>query len=290
MTAVYSDQIWQGSECRKHERDTLLLLRRHNLDVVLVDALDSRRSYKKLVTDNITSLPHDPLYPEFWGTFAYIPVYETRAPTKLFNCFINRVCTTRQSWFYQFVRRDLLCHASVSFLLDSREPPRGKDLYEKNFIGYEIFAHEHASMRESVPYKNFHCSLEQAVIDTKISLVIETYFDWPNTIAFSEKIFRALQLPRPFMLFCSPGAVTALRHYGFDVWDDVCDHTYDSEPDPIQRQIMILDHLVRYRDCGMPDLDLDQCEARGRANRNRLRELRQKWPGRLKKLLDEVTA
>lgn len=289
MTDVYRDQIWQKSQCRQLEFQAHKLIQSAGGDPFLVDAVDvTRPSIKKLVTDNVTDIEHIALYPEFWGTFSYRPVYNSNVPTKIFNCFMNRVCTTRQSWFYQFVRRNLLHFGNVSFLLDSRHPPTGIELYEKNFQGYQIFEHEHNLMRDQVPFCNFTGDLDQAVIDSHISLVIETYFDWPGTIAFSEKIFRALQLPRPLIIFSAPGSVAVLRKYGFDVWDDQIDHNYDQEQNPIQRQIKILDQLCAWRNKTFDSDQLLDFEQRAEANQTLLRELRNNWPNRLKTVVDQL--
>ncbi len=286
--SVYTDQIWLKSQCRELENQALVQLRRAGASPLLVDAVDTSKSWSKLVTDNVVELEHVPLYPEFWGTFSYSPEYTSQQPTKLFNCFMNRICTTRQSWFYQFVRRNLLWHGNVSFLLDARQLPRGKELYEDNFKGYEIFEAEHTLMKDRVPFINFTGDLDQAVVDSQFSVVIETYFDWPGTVAFSEKVFRALQLPRPMMLYSMPGSVKVLKDYGFDLFDDVVDHSYDSEPNQIQRQIMILDQLCAWRDRPFTDQQLLDFEQRVKHNQNLLQDLRNRWPGRLNAVLEDL--
>lgn len=286
--SVYQDQIWVKSQCRELERQALTQLRHAGSTPLLVDAVDVTQTWSKLVTDNIVELNHIPLYPEYWGTYSYQPDYVDQAPTKLFNCFMNRICTTRQSWFYQFVRRNLLWHGNVSFLLDSRNPPTGKELYEANFQGYEIFEAEHNLMRNRVPFINFAGDLDQAIVDSQFSVVIETYFDWPGTIAFSEKVFRALQLPRPIMLYSMPGSIATLRKYGFELFDDIVDHSYDLEPDQIKRQVMILDQLCEWRDRPFSKENLIDFEQRTQHNRNLLQDLRARWPDKLSKALEAI--
>ena len=122
----------------------------------------------------------------------------------------------------------MLWHGNVSFLLDARQPPVGKELYEANFKGYEIFEAEHNLMKDRVPFINFSGDLDQAIVDSQFSLVIETYFDWPDTIAFSEKIFRALCLPAPWITWAGKYTVAHLRSLGFDTLHDIIDHKYDS--------------------------------------------------------------
>ena len=284
--SVYTDQIWTKSQCRELETQALRQLQNAGGNPLLVDAVNTAQTWSNLVTDNIVQLDHIPLYPEYWGTYSYQSEYIDRAPTRLFNCFMNRVCTTRQSWFYQFVRRNLLHFGNVSFLLDSRNLPRGKELYDANYIGYEIFEVEHALMQDQVPFVNFDGDLDQAVIDSQFSVVIETYFDWPDTIAFSEKVFRALQLPRPILLYSMPGSVKALRDYGFELFDDIVDHSYDTEPDQIKRQVMILDQLCAWKDRTFNAQHLVDFDQRIKYNRNLLKNFRSNWPKKLQHAIE----
>ena len=284
--SVYTDQIWIKSQCRELETQALRQLQHAGGNPLLVDAVNTAQTWSNLVTDNIVQLDHIPLYPEYWGTYSYQSEYIDRAPTRLFNCFMNRVCTTRQSWFYQFVRRNLLHFGNVSFLLDSRNLPRGKELYEANYIGYEIFEVEHELMRDRVPFVNFDGDLDQAVIDSQFSVVIETYFDWPNTIAFSEKVFRALQLPRPILLYSMPGSIKTLRGYGFELFDDIVDHSYDREPDQIKRQVMILDQLCAWKDRVFTTQHLLDFNQRIKHNRDLLKNFRSNWPGKLQHAIE----
>ena len=284
--SVYTDQIWTKSQCRELETQALRQLQQAGGDPLLVDAVNTAQTWSNLVTDNIVQLDHIPLYPEYWGTYSYQSEYINRAPTRLFNCFMNRVCTTRQSWFYQFVRRNLLHTGNVSFLLDSRNLPRGKELYEANYVGYEIFKDEHELMQDLVPFVNFNGDLDQAVIDSQFSIVIETYFDWPDTIAFSEKVFRALQLPRPIVLYSMPGSVKILRDYGFELFDDIVDHSYDSEPDQIKRQVMILDQLCTWKDRTFTAQYLVDFDQRIKRNRDLLKNFRSNWPEKLQHAIE----
>lgn len=291
--SVYSDQIWDKSQCRSIEAETYKALRQKHVGVKLVDAVDVAGLDQSVVTDNIVQRPHVALYPEFWGSYSYHSDYVSTAPSRLFNCFINRVCTTRQSWFYQLVRRNLLNSGWVSYLLDYRSMPPGinnkQELNEYIFKQCnQIFKTEHQLMRDRVPFCNFQGDLDQVIVDSCISLVIETYFDWPDTIAFSEKTFRALQLPRPLILYTMPGSVEVLRKFGFDVWDDIVDHSYDSEPNQIQRQIQILDQLCSLTDLVYTTQQLLEFETRAQHNRNILKQLRQQWPAKLKSVLDQL--
>ena len=285
---VYQDQIWIKSQCRELENQARRQLQQAGATPLLVDAIDITQSWTNIVTDNIVQLAHVPLYPEYWGTYSYESDYISQKPTKLFNCFMNRICSFRQSWFYQFVRRNLLQNGNVSFLLDSRSPPCGKELYELNFRGNEIFESEHILMQDQVPFINFTNDIDQVIIDSQFSLVIETYFDSPGTIAFSEKIFRAIQLPRPILLYSMPGSVKVLKDYGFELFDDIVDHSYDRETNDVKRQVMLLDQLCAWQNRSFTEQNLIDFEQRIKHNKNLLQDLRSRWPARLNTVLEQL--
>lgn len=297
-----TDQIWLASGCEDFEKKTLshfkrIISKSHHLSIIDV-VNHNYRDYKLVITDNVISnFEYQKLWPEFWGSFSYAPQYQNNIPTRLFNCFMNRTDPVRQSWFYQLVRRKLVDSGSVSFLLDYREPlePIGFDVKNKAALyqwvfeqGCEIFAEEHNSMRSRVPFQNFSGDLDQTICNSKISLVLETYFDRPDVIAFSEKIFRALRLPRPFLLYCAPGAVAALKSQGFEVYDDIVNHGYDLEINNISRQVKILDELDKFKRIEYTDELLLEFKQRAERNRQLLRQLKADWPNKLKKVVEKI--
>jgi hypothetical protein len=64
------------------------------------------------------------------------------------------------------------------------------------------------------------------------------------TAFMSEKSERAFLLGQVPLWICAPGQVSHARDWGFDVFDDVIDHSYDLEPDPHRRMEMSLDQLA----------------------------------------------
>jgi hypothetical protein len=289
---VYKDQIWTKSNCREFENSNHRVLKDlikndQSKVVYLVDACEINPDVT-YITDNILAVPYIGLHPEFWGGFFYEPSYISRIPNKLFNCFINRVCPFRQSWFYQLIRHDLLDQGAVSYLLDYRcMPTECKTKIQLNeWIynqGNSIFKNEHDFIKDQVPFCNFSDDLDQTIVDTKVGVVIETYFE-DHAIAFSEKTFRSLQLPRPFMLFASRGAVQVLIDYGFDLYCDIIDHSYDNEPDPVTRQMLIIEQLDLLKSLEYNSIMLDEFEQRARHNQDRLKYFLSKWPEKLKSI------
>jgi hypothetical protein len=101
-------------------------------------------------------------------------------------------------------------------------------------------------------------------------------------------VFRALQLPRPFLLYCEPGAMNILRSQGFDVFDDVVNHSYDTESNSITRQVKILDELDNARHIVYNKQTLEDFEQRAEHNRRLLRKFKHDWPNKLEKVISEI--
>ena len=168
-----------------------------------------------------------------------------------FNCLIRRIDPIRQSWFYQLIRRNLLPHGLVSFLGDETRSHRidgkllaTKDVLEEHYELYlQTFKEEHVVAKTLIPYRNFDASesLQDVIMRSKFSIVLETYFDRNNCITYSEKIFRCLRLPRPWILFAQKYAVQYLKTIGFDILDDLVDHSYDDIDFAVDRQVRMLD-------------------------------------------------
>jgi hypothetical protein len=231
------------------------------------------------------------IFPDSWyGQYhGSVSVDDAHDPIWGYNCFIARMDIFRQSWLYQLIRRDLLKHGLVSFTMDlSRHLSTGmctpdqsaQDVFQQQFEQQlAIFRNEHDMIKNQVPYRNFDHSLplSQVVMDTKCSLVLETWFHDNILITYSEKIFRALKLPRPWLLFSTQYAVQNLQSMGFDVLDDIVDHNYDQQPDAIIRQSMILDQLQILNDLKFNDAVKNRLQVAARHNVNRLNDLYQSF-------------
>lgn len=297
---VNQDQIWTNSDINKSYPEVVRLVNMHKtyqawvVDQIPKNILDATDSGRLMcVTDNIVDRSFNVFYnigPEFYGTYYYNPVYQDRLPTKLFNCFLNRVCPIRQSWLYQFQRRNIIDQGFITFNLDYRDNDYKsvagtKELFEYMFErGNQLFAKEHDVLKNKVPYSNLTDTLEQSIIDSKISIVVETYFNENRSIAYSEKIFRQLQMPRPFVLFCGQHAVSHLRNLGFDVYDDLVDHSYDAEPFEISRQVKILDVVDHFKNLVYTKSMLQKLKIRAKHNQRVLEDLKKSWPEKLQNL------
>ena len=268
--------------------DYLKCTKNHKIITVNLTHVTPHKIYDYIISDCVSDEENFKIYPEVFGVYAHPFEYESRQPTKMFNCFINRGCGFRQSWFYFFVRQNLLDHGHISFWCQDRfnKFSSTTDFSEYLFqtCNKEMFFDEHEQMRGKIPYKNFDISLEDAVIESERSLVIETFFA-DKEICYSEKTWRAIQLPRPMLVFGSQYAIKHLRQWGFDVFDEVIDHSYDNEPDPKVRQQMILQQLIK-----PINYDPVLFEQKAQHNRNLLRSYQQQWSNKYKNIVDIITA
>lgn len=152
-----------------------------------------------------------------------------------YNLFLNRASVDRLFLFYKIVEMNWLDSGSVSYI-GSTARTSNPNLSPKEFVDHlhTTYFHPHYNdvyefVRDRVPYQNFDDSgdLRQNMLRTKLSFVVETYHERIDAIPFSEKIFRAIQVPRPWVLSGATGSVARLRSLGFDVFDDYIDHSYD---------------------------------------------------------------
>jgi hypothetical protein len=198
---------------------------------------------------------HVQLHPGVYANYYtdYQQQYQTNVATDQgFNCFLNRLDVVRQSWLYQLIRHDLFDRGYISFNMSMHHvKPEYKNLsaqqiFQIQFEQYHstVFAEEHKIAQPLVPYRNFdpEADLDDLIMQSKFSMVIETYFNDNNMIQFTEKIIRVLRLPRPWLLLGPKDAVKYLRAWGFDVLDDLVDHNrYDQLESRIERETAILD-------------------------------------------------
>lgn len=220
----------------------------------LVDLVDDA---DMVITDNHPLVPVSrklvSVLPEFWSQWRFEPVYIDRPATIGFNCFMARERGDRDRVFEIFKQRNILSSGLVSYLA------RGYDTV------------------------NMHGTLEQCIIDTNISLILETYIR-DNTIVFSEKIFRALQLPRPWLLYCSYKSIELLKTHGFDVLDDYVDTSYDSIQINWNRLDAIIDQLETFIHRQYTSKDYARFQQAATHNQHLLDSFTDRWPDKLNEI------
>lgn len=81
------------------------------------------------------------------------------------------------------------------------------------------------------------------------------YFETHHLPGFTEKTFKSIFLAQ-FPIWLAPsGSVKCYRELGFDAFDDVIDHSYDLEQDPLRRIDMVFEQVQRIADIPLVKLD-----------------------------------
>lgn len=272
----------------------------HNVVCVYGDGfnLDAMTTYqqsqKLLVTHYQLISGHDPyqknihvLNPKYYGIF-FQPWQDVDhyTITRDYNLLINRFDIFRQSWLYHMVRNAWLDRGFVSFNCALHSLPDASyqgltpyQCFEKGFIeNNQIFSAEHAQIRDKIPFKNFQevANPISCVLQSKFSIVLETWFHDNRIIGFTEKTMRVLQLPRPWLLFSTRSSVQMLKDWGFDVLDDLIDHSYDTLDDPVARQMKILSVARELLDIDISKV-YQRCRSASLHNQNILQQWHRGW-------------
>jgi hypothetical protein len=258
------------------------------VDSVFLEAPDALDDDSIIVTDNHPLTPIDgrliTVLPEFWSIWYFEPHYQDRQCCQGFNCFMHRPRGDRSVAFYELLRRNILHQGIVSYNCSAEE-------YQQEFDKAMLsrYAPEHDMGKNLIPYNTVesHGTLEQCIIDTNISLIMETYIS-DTHVVFSEKIFRCLQMPRPWLLYCSPGAIALLKHHGFDVLDDVVNIDYDNISSHGTRLTCILDQLEHFINKQYTTADYQRFNRAAEHNRQLLQMLASRWPEKLHHVLEEI--
>ena len=241
------------------------------------------------------------LPPSFYSVY-YVPNLNFDIDiTHDYSCFINRLDPIRQTWFYLLYARGMLDQGLVSFnmtLLKTKHyypgntPQEIFENYHHQWLGG--FDYLFDDIKRLVPYKNFDDQKEglfDVSLRSKFNIVLEPYFERTDRRCFSEKTFRAIQLPRPFLLFAATKTVQKLRDFGFDVFDDYVDHSYDNfdtSVDCVQRQEKILEQAKNLIDLKINDTILQDWRRRADHNRQLMASWDQQWPIESRKILQNI--
>lgn len=242
----------------------------------------------------VHQLPHT-----IYGVYLIPEMQKKIKIEKDFNCFINRLDPIRQSWFYLLWKRKMIDRGFVSFNMHQRQglwypsesPKKTFEHFHKTTLS--SFDQIYDEIKHQVPFKNFTetDNLCDVILATKFSIVIETYFERTDCKVFSEKTWRAIQMPRPFLLFAATGCLQKLRDMGFDVFDDYVDHGYDSHDTTyncIDRQEGILSQAQRLMDMEITLEILEDWGEKSRYNRNILEKWSQNYQTDVSETLKKI--
>lgn len=283
--STHHDRIWYAG-CQQQENAISQTLSDHNVPHTLVDVIrdDLHTNY---ATDNQFHSPVEyiNLAPEFWHIYRCPAISENIYPNKHFNVMMNRISGERLMLLYMLKQAQLFEKGLIGFncLYHDRDPDQPQRQANFSRVHEDCSWHQWNGMhKELLPKMPLLLDMDPdtAAMSSDITLVVESYVS-DSVIAFSEKIFRALQTPRPWILFCSPGSVDVLRSAGFDVMDDVVDHSYDKIVNVEQRLQAIIMELKKLKYFFLP-----RYKQAVETNQAILDTLKHQWSYKLQSILD----
>lgn len=191
------------------------------------------------------------LKPELSGVWKIFDSPPKLTNKKLFSCFVQRVDSVRQSWFYFLQNFDILNKGYVSFWFDQLTKDHGltrQDVFDKNHYDFGLdklphFQQAYDTLKNQIPFCNFQGDIENLLAESKYSIVLETYaiVDDHTVFACNEKTFRELQFGAQPLIFAQPGLLKTLSKNG--MWIPQYLINVDETLQWQERQRMLLDIL-----------------------------------------------
>ena len=191
-----------------------------------------------IITDNFLNCPS--VYriyrapQSFYGIYSYTPDNQNWEPNRDYTFAINRQDYKRMQVLLQLYQIMGFDSGYVSFncqIGGKRVAP--EDIRRQAFIdqsvAYSATDREKDAflkLANQVPVKNHDLEHDIAYNQSWLSIIVETYSS-DNVISMSEKIFRCLVTPVPWVVYAGRYTIAKLRELGFDVLDDIVDHSYD---------------------------------------------------------------
>jgi hypothetical protein len=273
------------------------------VDCVLLEDLREIQAYPKMISDTwLMNSGYHPEYhclaPEIWHMFLCDKIAYDIEPAKPYSLVVNRVSGERLLVFYKMARLGMIENAQINFNCGPASHIHKQEISLEQRLESFDYWHQHLDRPEFDDlYQSWRPRMpimlenddavtggpDWAAMNSRVSIIMETYHN-RFSIVFSEKIFRALQTPRPWVLFCSHDSVKLLRDHGFDVLDDLVDHGYDPETSPERRMDLMLAsvHTAKFHK--------DRCLEAVEHNQEILRRLAAAWPERLQRLAQSIAS
>jgi len=188
----------------------------------------------------------------YFGIYSYQPELTAWTPNRRFNFSVNRLDAKRLILFLELTTRATKpdpdpMHKDWPVLLDldrdlvnfncwawastNDSPEAFQQSFTKEFHYIPknlqtVYRKTFEQMTPLMPYRNHDYSVEQAHVHAWLNMVIETYSS-DTCIALSEKTFRALVTPVPFMVYAGRYTTARLTQMGFDLMPDLVNHRAD---------------------------------------------------------------
>lgn len=249
-----------------------------------------------VITDNRVTCPAIfsiiNLPTSFFGIYSYAPDEQFWQPERNFAFQVNRIDARRFKLMIDLAWRTRLDSGYINFNCEDRDHP--EFTVEQCFVqhwsalGAEDQKYQSAADKLSslMPFKNYNLEFDQVPFRVWVNLVVETYSS-DDTIAISEKLFRALVTPAPWTVYSGRYTVAYLESLGFDCMSDIVDHNRYDRLKEVENKLNIfnfesleiVDHL---KSLGV-DAVRNRCMQASKTNQQLLQTFQSCWPDDLSK-------
>jgi hypothetical protein len=194
-----------------------------------------------VLTDNFVSCPT--LYKvirfpkSFFGIYSYRPEILEWNPDRDFSFCVNRIDTARILLLLELAWQVSLDRGYVNFNCSYRYPDHTLPNISNSGASFvtmwaqvqshtrHLYQKVYNSICPVIPIKNYEIDFDEIQTRSWLNIVVETYAN-DNTVALSEKIFRALVTPAPWTVYSGRYTVARLESLGFDCMRDLINHDY----------------------------------------------------------------
>lgn len=198
-----------------------------------------------VITDNHVTVPTQyqihQVPSSFFGIYQHEPQQAVWQPDRRFNFSVNRLDTKRMLLMLELWSRcrfnpELATLDYINFNCwtwggDNASPEGLRANFQQQWQNLddhhrEVYGETYEDLVHRMPLLNHALTHEQSHVRAWVNVVMETYSS-DTTVAVSEKMFRALCLPVPWIVYSGKHTVAYLHSLGFDVQRDVIEHRYD---------------------------------------------------------------
>jgi hypothetical protein len=205
---------------------------------------------------DIAALPYAAMSdPEFMANSGQWPQTVSLDLDTKFICLIRRPSHSRAC-----IAQAMLTMSSTKLTFGSGEPACALGEYRSYFPGVDLpltldggIYGDQWHLRLDARNPLFASALFNVVVETSDQTTANAW----RSIFITEKTFKAFVLRQIPIWVAVPGLVSAVRNLGFDCFDDIVDHSYDSVTSEQQRHDMVIAQ-IRQLD---QRFSLDQCQA-----------------------------
>lgn len=232
---------------------------------------------------NIIRLPAS-----FFGIYSIDQIPHAWQPERLFTVSINRIDQRRLKLMLELGKKIYIDKGYVNFNCQKDNSlPTLVDNFdhfyrELSAQDSELWSSSYQTLRPRMPLKNYDLDHTEIFTRSWINVECETYSS-DTSSAFSEKIFRLLTMPVPWMAYMGHYGVAYLESLGFDCVHDVINHNHYDRLKEVENKIGVFVWLAlktarELRDQDAARLLRDRFQQAATHNRALLRSFRQTWP------------